>query len=415
MKSYALALACLISFIAHAGAAEHESRKGPRKTGEILFAWKPGASLAPGLLSHEKITDHVHVGHFKVPAGKQEEDVAADLRASGTVEFAEPNYLVPADAVPNDPKYGSMWHLPKVNAPAAWDILARGTVTVAVCDSGVEDTHPDLAANMLLPGYNTVNGTADSKPVNFHGTFVAGMVAGVGNNGIGISGIAWALKILPVRISNTSDGWAYYSDMSKCISYAGTRGARVVNLSYAGASSSAVDSAARDFRTKGGLMVMAGMNDGVDISASVPDYPSFLLVGATDSSDARASFSNWGKPIDLVAPGANVQSTTLNGAYTQGNGTSFATPMVAGALGLIFSVNPALTADQAEEILLSTAKDLGAVGDDAVFGRGRLDLAAALASANPKPAPSPSPSPTQSPVPSPVPSPKPSPSPCVCA
>ncbi len=150
----------------------------------------------------------------------------------------------------------------------------------------------------------------------------------------------------------------------------------MVNLSYGGAYSSTIDSAAQYLRGKGGLLFMAAGNDGANGDTSSPSYPdfqSFIAVGATTSSDTKASWSNYGSYIDVVAPGVSVYSTRKGSGYGSGSGTSFASPIAGGVAALIYSVNPNFSPDQVEGFLSSTAVDLGDPGDDNVFGHGRVD------------------------------------------
>jgi thermitase len=212
------------------------------------------------------------------------------------------------------------------------------------------------------------------KPVASHGTAVAGVIA-ARDNGVGVVGIAPRVRILPVRVTNSSNGSAYLSDLAACVRYAGDHGARVVNVSYSGAESNSIDAAATYARNKGTLLFMAAGNSGVDIS-SFPAYPSFLTVGATTSKDERSSFSNYGKAVDLVAPGSSILTTVPGKAYSYMSGTSFSSPLIAGVAALIFSVRPDLKPKDVEAILRQTAVN---IGDAFYFGSGRVSAAGAVA------------------------------------
>ncbi|MBN9420100.1 MAG: S8 family serine peptidase [Candidatus Eremiobacteraeota bacterium] len=308
-----------------------------------------------------------------------EQSLCEQLMASGAVEFAEPDYLLPVSYLPNDPYIGQQWALPKISAPAAWDLTrGKSSVTVAVCDTGVLSTHPDLSGNLVLPGFNSVDGSDNIVPIHPHGTMVSGCIAASANNGQGVAGVAFGVRVLPVRVSNKADGSAYLSDMANGVRWAADHGARVINLSYGGAQYATIDQAAQYARTKNSLLFMAAGNDGQDISSSYPDYPSFVLVGATNSSDARSSFSNYGTAIDMVAPGESIVTTTLNNGYASVSGTSFASPITAAGAALMLSANPNLTVTQLESKLMNSCDDLGAVGEDSVFGKGRLNLTKAV-------------------------------------
>lgn len=311
-----------------------------------------------------------------------EEDICQALMDSGAVEFAEPDYLEEPTFLPNDPEYALQYHHPLMNSPAAWDITTGSSnIIVAVCDTGVQSTHPDLVANLILPGYNTVDNTTNSEDFWGHGTSVAGCIAAIGNNGIGVAGFGYNVKILPIRISNnSSNATAFISDMAEAMRYAVDNGAKVVNLSYGGAYSSTIDSAAQYVRSKGGLHFMSAGNDNADLSANT-DWVSFIIVGATDSSDNRASFSNYGTPVDITAPGVSIRTTRRGSTYGYASGTSFSSPISAGVGALIYSINPNFTPSQVENFIFSTAKDLGTAGNDSVFGHGRVNAGAAVQAA----------------------------------
>ena len=307
-----------------------------------------------------------------------EETLCAELRATGAVDYAEPDYLVPPVAVPDDPGFSSQWFHTKINSPGAWDRVRGGSsILVAVCDTGIDSSHPDLAANLRLPGYNAVDGSENTSPVSSHGTRVAGCIGAVGNNATGCVGMCWDVSIVPVRFSNRSDGWAYYSDMAVGIRWAADQGAKVVNLSYLAAGSYTVNDAAEYLRNRGGLLFIAAGNDGGDMSGIYPDFPASIAVGATTSSDTRSSWSNYGAFIDLVAPGSNIYTTTTSGGYTSTNGTSFASPIAAGLAALVYTVYPPFTPAQVEQTIFTTCVDLGAAGEDNFYGHGRIDAATA--------------------------------------
>jgi thermitase len=215
------------------------------------------------------------------------------------------------------------------------------------------------------------------------GTMTAGTMAAIANNSIGVAGVAPKVKILPIRVSNSENGGAYFSSLAGCIEYAANHGAKVVNMSYGGAESYTIDSAAQYLRAKGGLLIMAAGNAGFDASAN-PDFQSFIIVGATDLNDQLPAWTNYGLPTDIVAPGVDIFTTTVGQTYIYGSGTSFSAPIVAGVAALIYSISPSFTPTQVEGFLLSTAQPLGGGPDDLKFGHGLVDAEAAviLAKAN---------------------------------
>ncbi|RYZ83786.1 MAG: hypothetical protein EOP06_19290, partial [Proteobacteria bacterium] len=285
-----------------------------------------------------------------------EEQISAAILASGAVKYAEPDYLAPLALVPNDPDYSWQWHHQTVKSEIAWNYTqGSSNVLVAVCDSGFDVRHPDLIAAFQLPGYNTVYDNTTLTTLNEHGTLTSGTIAAVGNNANQIAGMTWKNKILPIQVSDVADGSAAYSDIAECIQYASDRGAKVVSISYDYTyASTIILDAAQALRNKGGLVVAASGNSTVDISPYGAN-PSILIVGATDNQDRYAYFSNYGSNVDIYAPGVDIYTTGPSGLIYTVSGTSFATPMVAGAAALIYSLKPTFTPDQVEGFLLGKA------------------------------------------------------------
>ncbi|HEY5798577.1 MAG TPA: S8 family serine peptidase [Burkholderiaceae bacterium] len=294
---------------------------------------------------------------------------------------AELDQRVKLAAVPNDPYYGSEWHLAKIGAAQAWDKTSGAGVTIAILDSGVESGHPDLAANMVA-GYNAYDNNSDTTDVCGHGTAVAGTAAAVSNNGTGVAGIAGQAKIMPVRVAYFDTGYnscyAYYSTIATGITWAADHGARIANASFGGvASSSAIQSAAQYMKNKGGLVFVSAGNNGVD--EGFAPTTTMIAVSATDSNDAKTSWSSYGGFVSLSAPGSGLWSTSRGAQYGTWNGTSFASPLAAGVAALMMAAAPSLSAAQIEQKLFATAVDLGAAGRDPQFGYGRVNAAAGVA------------------------------------
>jgi subtilisin family serine protease len=323
---------------------------------------------------------HIHV--VDVTPG-DEEDTVAKLRADPDVEYAEVDRLMPAAGLTNDPMSGSEWHLSKIGAPSAWAYSSGTGITIAILDTGVDGTHPDLAAKMV-PGWNFYNNNSDTRDVNGHGTTVAGAAAAASNNSIGVASVASGAQIMPIRIADPS-AYASWSTVAQGITYAADHGARVVNLSFVGASASAtIQQAALYLRSKGGvLFVAAGNTGGAD---NTPQTDLMMVVGATMADDTRASWSTYGTFVDISAPGYNILTTVRGGSYAYAWGTSLATPIVAGTAALILSKRPDFTPGQVDSTLMSSATDLGTAGRDIYFGAGRLDAGAALQQAAAAPA-----------------------------
>ena len=308
----------------------------------------------------------------------REKAMAQSLKRHPHVKFAELDGVVQMQQATNDTYYASEWHLGKISAPAAWDMATGAGITIAVLDTGVDAAHPDLAAR-IVPGWNTYDNNNNTADVYGHGTKVAGAAAAIGNNAVGVTGVAYDAKIMPMRISDTSGYITYFSMVANAITWAADHGARVANISYGVENVASVQTAAQYMRNKGGVVVTAGGNAGtLDASANTS---TMITVAATDSADARASFSTYGPPIDLAAPGVGIYTTVKGGGYGAVNGTSFASPITAGVVALMLSANPALKADQIDSILTSTAVDLGAAGNDQYFGAGRIDAYKAVMAA----------------------------------
>jgi len=323
-----------------------------------------------GAHSLGKIGQRVHV--VDVAPGDEEAAVAR-LRADPSVEFAEVDRLIPAAGVTNDPMSGSEWHLTTIGAPTAWSYSKGAGITIAILDTGVDGTHPDLAANMV-PGWNFYGNNSDTSDPNGHGTTVAGAAAAVTNNSTGVASVAGSAKIMPIRVADPS-AYALWSTVAQGITYAADHGARVVNLSYEGASaSSTIQSAASYLRSKGGVLFVAAGNTGaVD---NTPPTDLMMVVAATLQDDSHASWSTYGSFVDISAPGYNIISTAPGGAYWYCWGTSLSTPIVAGTAALILAKRPDFTPSQVDATLKSSATDLGASGPDVYFGAGRVNAAA---------------------------------------
>lgn len=314
-----------------------------------------------------------------LPPQASEIAVLAKLAHHPQLKFAELDRRVHLALVTNDPYEGSEWHLPKVRLLDAWNTTMGSGVTIAILDSGVLATHPDLAGN-LVPGWNFYDNNSNTADVYGHGTAVAGAAAAIGNNGVGVAGVAGAAKIMPIRVTDTS-GYGYYSTISQGITYAADHGARVANASFASLySSSAVQSAAQYMKSKGGLVTVAAGNSGTNDGS--PAITSMIPVSATDGSDVIASWSSYGNYVAVAAPGVGIWTTNSSGSYGAWSGTSFSSPITAGVLALMMAAKPTLSSSQVESLLYSTSVDLGTAGRDPYYGYGRIDAAAAVAAAN---------------------------------
>jgi thermitase len=351
-------------------------------TGRVLVKPRAGLPLAAldAILKsagaeRSEVLSRIDVHIVRVPPGR-EATVAQALARNPHITFAEVDALVP----PDDPGLSNQWYVPKIGASSAWSAGASGAdIMLAVCDTGVLSTHPDLAGRIVLPGFNTVDGTSNSEPYHGHGTKVAGTIAMTGGNNIGGKGVAFGGTVLPVRVSNRSDGSASVSDIAKCITHAADRGARGANASYGVCGSSTIVSAANYMRSRNGVVTISAGNSGTQLSYAPSS--SLTCVSATDSSDRMTSWSSYGSYVDVAAPGSSIYTTDMNGGYSYASGTSFSAPITLGVYGLMMSANPALTPADLDRILFETARDFGESGYDMYYGWGRIDAAAAVSRA----------------------------------
>ncbi|NTV93940.1 MAG: S8 family serine peptidase [Thiobacillus sp.] len=361
------------------------------------------------------------------------------LRSQAGVLSADPNYIMRPTAVPNDPYYAYQWHYPLINLPQAWAITtgtpAVGDVVVAVVDTGVRLSHPDLSGKLLrdgssnLIGYDFVKDPTmandgdgidanpddpgdDSTPAasSWHGTHVAGTIAAASDNGVGVAGVSWGARIMPVRVLGKGGGTLY--DVLQGVRYAAglsndsggvpARRADVINLSLGclGCYSATAQTVFDQVRAAGVIVVAAAGNEG----SSQPSYPAaynnVVSVSAVTITRALAPYSNYGSTVDVAAPGGStaadldgdgypdgVLSTLVNASlapiYAYYQGTSMATPHVSGVAALMKAVHPGLTPADFDALLANGAltTDLGAAGRDDYFGYGLIDAAKAVLAA----------------------------------
>jgi hypothetical protein len=326
--------------------------------------------------------DFTNIYLVKVKEGTEIENCEIYTRMPGVV-YAEPNYLQHLCVIPNDPDYGQQWNLPNIYSESAWDTeTGSSDVVVAVIDTGVDYLHEDLDANIWhnpgeIPdnaidddgngyvddviGWDFVDASGGAAGEDFvdqdndpmdrqgHGTHVAGIAGAASNNGIGIASVAWNCKIMPVRagFKTPSGGGVLESDdAAQAIVYAAENGAKVINLSWGDYQKSSLIEDAIQFAAEQGALICAAAGNENSSSLLYPaalENSSVVAVGATDSQDKRAYFSNYGDWVHVSAPGASIYSTYLNNFYTFMSGTSMATPHVAGLAGLLFSYFPELT------------------------------------------------------------------------
>jgi subtilisin family serine protease len=335
------------------------------------------------------------------------------LSLPGVSSF-ELNYRVFALLVPNDTGYGAQWALPKIKAPAAWDVLTSSPgVIVAVVDTGVDYDHVDLSANIWqntgeTPGNNVDddnNGiTDDIHGANFvptqasgdpmddhgHGTHVAGTISAVTNNATGVAGVTWQAQIMALKFLDSNGSGTVFNAI-RAIEYGIGKGAHIMNNSWGGGGpSQALRDAIAAADAQGILFVAAAGNANND-NDQTPFYPAsydvanVLAVMASDQGDDKAGFSNFGaNSVDIAAPGVGIRSTIPDNNYADFSGTSMAAPHVSGAAALVKGQDSSREAPELKGRILESAEQIPALAGLSVTG-GRLDLAAAL-SAVPTPA-----------------------------
>lgn len=423
---------------AEAGGADRlqDSRGRPLyKARELLVRFRPEAtelqiealhrSLGSSVL---KALGYLKLHRVRLREGLSETEGAALYAAAKIVAAVERHALRYPLLTPNDPYYSQQWNMTKINMPGTWEIAqGRGGIVIGVIDSGVDTRHPDLAANIWnnpaeIPdngidddhnGYiddvrgwdftGTAQPNGDNDPIDSyspaypdsagHGTHVAGIIAAAGNNGLGVAGIGWGLRIMPLKVLADNSPEMLLIDIVEAIDYAIANGVRIVNCSFGGEylSDQVEYDAFERLREKGILAVCAAGNSGKNNDAGEPriypasyDLDNIISVASSDLSDNLFVHSNYGKTsVDLMAPGETILSTCLCPArgncnsYCKRSGTSIAAPHVAGVAGLILSRNPGLGYARVKSLLLESTDPIPSVLDKLLSG-GRLNAFAAL-------------------------------------
>lgn len=402
--------------------------------GEFLIKFRSRASrigIASALANAELVP--LRVFHsvpglqlVKAAPGAVDRQVLAELATEPDVEYVEPNFVVHAAAVPNDPDFARQWSLhnvgqtagrtdlpgPDIEALSAWDITTGSdAIVVAVIDTGVDYNHPDLAANMFRNtadcnadgidndgdgyvddcfGIDVVNGDFDPMDDARHGTHVAGIIGAVGNNGVGITGVAWNVRLLPCKFLD-AQGTGSTAGAIACLDYIAAlkdRGVNIIasNNSWGGFDySQALDDAIAAQRDRGLLVIAAAGNDRADNDA-LPSYPCNYdhsnVICVASAYDGLSVFSNFGTgTVHLAAPGDAIYSTTPNNTYDTFDGTSMATPHVSGAVVLLKAQDPARDWRAIKSLVLAGAVPPIAYAIPTLTG-GRLDAYRSLSCTN---------------------------------
>ena len=369
--------------------------------GEILVKFKASVSQArinsinfAFSASVLDIISEISVCRIGIPVDTNVSEMIEKYSIISEVEFAEPNRvyhaLISPLMIPTDSYYSRQWALPKIEAPAAWDIKTRGKdIIVAIVDTGVDLYHPDLE-NQLVWGYDFVNDDFDPMDDCGHGTHCAGIAAAEANNGIGVAGLSWDAKIMPIKVLN-AEGSGGEFDIAHGIIWAAYNGADVVSLSIGGYSPSYTIKDAIDYAYSGGCLVIAAVgNDNIAQPMYPAAYENVIAVSATNKDDGKAYYSNYGSYIDVSAPGGEMSyyhdergilstmptyHVTLNDEgysedYDYLQGTSMACPYVAGLAAFALSRSSHLNNEDVKKFIQDYADDLG---NSQYFGSGRIN------------------------------------------
>lgn len=318
--------------------------------------------------------------------------VRARLAADPDVAYLEPESTAVPATTPNDPYFrsgagalsGGEWGSVRVGIPSVWDVgTGSADIVVAVVDSGVVSTQPDLAP-VLVPGWNVLTNSNDVSDRSGHGTEVAGVAVAASDNGQGVAGYCWTCRLMPVKVYDSAS--AQTSDLAAGIVWAADHGARVINVSLTTTTPSNVLASAVSYAQQRGALVVAAAGNG---GASTPNYPAALPgvlgVAGTDQSDTLYSYSNYGPWVALAAPGSTV-TTLPTGGYGAVGGTSIASPAVAGIAAVLMAARRTATATSVADALRSTTVVVNGAHRPAA---GRVDAAAALTALGPAAAPAP--------------------------
>ena len=356
--------------------------------GELLVKLKDGTTSfhdASRMLSAQQLSaaspvPALGIWKVEVPPGQEQKQLQA-WQDSPDVEYAELNYIAYAQETPNDPYFYQQWGLDKIDAPEGWDFThGSDLVIVAIVDTGIDGTHPDLASKVLA-GYNFVS----SSPIaahtnsddNSHGTHVAGIAAAITNNGVGVAGLGWESLLMPVKVLN-SGGSGTYANVALGVRYAADNGAQIINMSLGGSASDRTLSEAVDYAyNKGCLLLAASGNYGWSTLLYPARYNNVMGVGRTDSNDQRYWTSNYGDGLNVMAPGSSIYSTVPGNSYGYKSGTSMSCPYASGLAALVWALIPD-ERNEVQQIIQDHAVDLGDPGWDQYYGYGRIDVLATL-------------------------------------
>jgi len=384
-------------------------QEAPIVPGEFIIKYKSSAKNSSvnvlNTVGATKLKDIQNTGMqlIKLDSSKNSTESFQSLKNNPNVLWVEPNRVITvpkvikegndgplahirdAESFPNDPMFNDQYSHQLTHAQDGWKVSqGKADIILAIVDTGVDVEHPDLKGK-TVPGYSAYPGQNPGKDLQGHGTHCAGIAAAITNNGVGVAGVSPNAKIQPVKVLG-DNGSGTYAAVADGIAWAGTHGAKVLSMSLGGPSSSQAIEDAVNVALKNDVIVVAAMGNNGDASLSYPAaIKGVVSVGATDSDDKIASFSQFGPHISVSAPGVKILSTfpTYKNAigmtnYGKISGTSMACPYVSGLSALVRSTFPELKGPEVRAKIEKSADDLGDAGFDPHYGWGRVNVAKAL-------------------------------------
>lgn len=376
---YAIMLSAVLLLTPNVFAANIASSSAKFADDEIIIKLKPSApssdihplaQAVSGELERELLLNDMFL--VKIPKGTVEK-VIKTLSEMPQVATATPNFIAQKQSVTNDPSLQKEWGLFQVQAAnsstkSAWDkTTAKPEIKIAVLDTGIEKTHPDLENNIV--GEKNFSSSPDVNDHDGHGTQVAGVIAAIGNNASGIAGIAYKASLLNVKVLN-DDGFGTYANIADGILWAANSGAKVINLGLGGSSDSDLLKDAVNYAAdKGAVVIAAAGNYGANSPVYPAEYDTVLSVAAADDSDSRLPSSNYGPSIKVAAPGNKIYSTDRNNSYTYGSGTSFAAAFASGVAALVWSTDICATSSCVMDRIEQSTDKVAETGKNWKYGR----------------------------------------------
>jgi subtilisin family serine protease len=393
----------------------HQEAVARYREGEILVRFRDGVSqrdketilATHGVRRKQQLEGDSGFEKLELAAGRDAKAAVLQLLQNPQVQFAEPNFLISKeDLTPNDPQFTQQWALQNtgqnggqsgsdIKAGAAWETTTGSlSTTIAVIDSGIDFTHPDLRNNQWinpspsargdLHGWDFVDDSAEIKDEQGHGTAVAGIIAAEGNNSSGVTGVMWRASLMSLRVLDNT-GTGDVANAVEAIDYAAAHGAHVINLSWGTTGDSFVLKDAIERAQRRNVVVVCSAGNGGQNLDQTPYYPAsfglnnLIVVAATDDYDQAASWSNWSaRQVTVAAPGTNILTTQRGGGYWSVTGTSAAAPIVAGIAGQLKTFRPAANAAMIERAISDGVRRITSLSEKVSSG-GVVSAAGALA------------------------------------